>query len=86
MSALIVEISRRVLRQLHLGKGMFFDSQMLSELAECGALDAIQNGATEHLRARAAERRAQDEEREAERRGLAGAPRGATPGERGTFT
>lgn len=54
-SSQIVEISRRITRQLDLGKGMFFDADMLRVLAECGAVELIQKVTSDHLRERAAE-------------------------------
>jgi hypothetical protein len=55
-SSLIIELSRRITRQLDLGKGMFFDADAMAVLAECGALELIQKAAADHLRERAAER------------------------------
>ena len=83
MSALVVQLSRRVSRQLELGKGMFFDAAALDALAECGAWDHVHKAAGEYQRDEAAKRRVEREEREAER-----SPnrRGATPGERRTFS
>jgi hypothetical protein len=68
-TSLVVEISRRATRALDLGKGMFFDSEAMCVLAECGALDAIQSAASQHLKERASERlEARTSQRSAARR------------------
>jgi hypothetical protein len=55
-SSKIVEISRRITRQLDLGKGMFLDADALAVLTECGAVELIQKAASDHLREVVAER------------------------------
>lgn len=55
-SSKIVEISRRITRQLDLGKGMFFDADALAVLTECGAVELIQKAASDHLKELVAER------------------------------
>ena len=72
MSALTVQLSRRITRQLDLGKGMFFDADAMGVLAECGALDLIQKRASDYLKARVAARREACEESEVQRFTTAG--------------
>lgn len=73
-SPLIVHISRRILRQLQLGKGMFFDAEMMDELAACGIWDLAHQKAAELQKAEADRRRQErEEQREAAREGHGGA-------------
>jgi hypothetical protein len=52
----IVEVARRITRQLDLEKGMFFDSESLALLAVLGVNDIIQAKAAEYLRGKCQER------------------------------
>ena len=85
MSGLIVQLSRRISRQLELGKGMFFDSAAMEEMAAAGVWDVAHKCAGDRQREEAVRRRAESEAREAERYGQPAISRGATPGERRTF-
>lgn len=46
----IIDLARKINRQLQLGRGMFIDADALAHLAAIGVIDIIQHKATEALR------------------------------------